>query len=282
MRWLRTALIVPALVSAGTSTFAHSIEEALQQRMATDVAAGRPIVAHVVVALCDNQNQGIVPVPAHLGNGQDPGSNLYWGALYGVRTHLTGTAGWRRMPSETSGDDRVLERIVLERTVQREGQNANVYLVADAWDGAHIREAVTRFLRMAAGRAGESVSSGSRALAAGGNAHLVGYVGHNGLMDFGLPVPAADLRAPSRSAIVLACASKPYFVDILRAAGAFPLLLTTGLMAPEAYTLDAVVASWAGGAAGPQVRDAAARAYHRYQKCGLTAARRLFWSGTER
>ncbi len=32
---------------------------------------------HVFVALCDNQNQGIVPVPASLGNGQDPKSNLY-------------------------------------------------------------------------------------------------------------------------------------------------------------------------------------------------------------
>ncbi|MGC6431949.1 MAG: hypothetical protein ACON5F_12965 [Jejuia sp.] len=36
---------------------------------------------HVYVALCDNINQGIVPVPAKLGNGQDPKNNLYWGAM---------------------------------------------------------------------------------------------------------------------------------------------------------------------------------------------------------
>ncbi|MEM6697149.1 MAG: hypothetical protein AAF599_02045, partial [Bacteroidota bacterium] len=40
---------------------------------------------HVFVALCDNVNQGIVPVPEHLGNGQDANSNLYWGAAYGVK-----------------------------------------------------------------------------------------------------------------------------------------------------------------------------------------------------
>ena len=35
---------------------------------------------HVVVALCDNENQGIVPVPEKLGNGKEPLTNLYWGA----------------------------------------------------------------------------------------------------------------------------------------------------------------------------------------------------------
>jgi len=33
-------------------------------------------VIYVVVALCDNVNQGIVPVAAHLGDGEDPAGNL--------------------------------------------------------------------------------------------------------------------------------------------------------------------------------------------------------------
>ena len=36
---------------------------------------------HVFVALADNLHQGIVPVPAKLGNGEDPEHNLYWGGL---------------------------------------------------------------------------------------------------------------------------------------------------------------------------------------------------------
>jgi len=50
------------------------------------VAESSPRVAHVFVALADNQHQGIVPVPAVLGNGSDPQRNLYWGAAYGFKT----------------------------------------------------------------------------------------------------------------------------------------------------------------------------------------------------
>ena len=46
----------------------------------------RPLVVHVTVALCDNEHQGIVPVPRAIGNGKDPRNNLYWGADYGVKT----------------------------------------------------------------------------------------------------------------------------------------------------------------------------------------------------
>ncbi|EDY21883.1 hypothetical protein CfE428DRAFT_0008 [Chthoniobacter flavus Ellin428] len=34
---------------------------------------------HVFVALADNATQGIVPVPAKIGNGDDAEHNLYWG-----------------------------------------------------------------------------------------------------------------------------------------------------------------------------------------------------------
>jgi hypothetical protein len=62
----------------------------------------------------------------------------------------------------------------------------------------------------------------------------------------------------------------------LRRAGAEPLLATTGLLAAEAYTLEAAVAAWARGARPEEVREAAARAYAAHQRCSLRAARRLF------
>jgi hypothetical protein len=52
-------------------------------------------VIHVLVALCDNENQGIVPVPAFLGNGEDTARNLYWGAAYGVKTYFGKSANWQ-------------------------------------------------------------------------------------------------------------------------------------------------------------------------------------------
>jgi len=44
----------------------------VQDRVNADIEAREPVVAHVVVALCDNLNQGIVPVPKSLGDGQQP------------------------------------------------------------------------------------------------------------------------------------------------------------------------------------------------------------------
>jgi hypothetical protein len=61
-----------------------------------------------------------------------------------------------------------------------------------------------------------------------------------------------------------------------RASGAYPLLWTTSLMAPEAWKrLDA----WAGGHCDEAIPERAAAAYARYQKCSLAAARRLFATG---
>ncbi len=270
-----TALALVAL--GGAAPLGATSAQEVQDRVAADVASGLPIVVHVVVALCDNEHQGIVPVPRHLGNGQDPASNLYWGALYGVRTHLARSQGWTTVSIGGATGPEVLDRIVLKRRVRRGTQPATVYLVADAWDGALIRKAISRFLDMAAARGREAVVADSLTLGVGGEAHLVAYVGHDGLMDFDVPAPREDPAAAPRDAVVLACASKPYFLDKLRTAGAHPLLLTTGLMAPEAYTLDAVVTAWAAGETPAGIRDRAARAYDRYQKCGVAAARRLFW-----
>jgi len=57
-------------------------------------------IVHVLVALCDNLHQGIVPVPARLGNGEDLQNNLYWGAAYGVKAFFTHKdSGWQLLSS---------------------------------------------------------------------------------------------------------------------------------------------------------------------------------------
>ena len=69
-------------------------------------------------------------------------------------------------------------------------------------------------------------------------------------------------------------------VDLLDSPGSLAnhgWLLTTGLMAPEAYTLDSALRSWVGERTTTAVIHAAASAYDRYQKSGVGAARRLFW-----
>jgi hypothetical protein len=230
-----------------------------------------PLVVHVSVALCDNDAQGIVPVPKALGNGRDPARNLYWGARYGVRTHLL-ASGWRRArvqgaPTPPAG---VLERLVIERTIG----SRRVVLVADAWDGQLIQETTTHYLRHAAGHDEASLTlTDGTSLSIGGGADISVYIGHDGLMDFEAPSIPPPTTHRARSTITLACMSAQYFGPLLAQAGATPLVTTYGLMAPEAYVLDAALVAYARGEAP---RAAAAQAYATYQKCGLRAARRLF------
>jgi hypothetical protein len=49
-------------------------------------------------------------------------------------------------------------------------------------------------------------------------------------------------------------------------------------MAPEAYTLEAALTGWLEKEPAEKINDRAARAYDKYQNCGLKAARRLFYS----
>jgi hypothetical protein len=81
---------------------------------------------HVCVALADNQNQGIVPVPARLGNGLDPGHNLYWGAAGGVKTFFVRSSKWILLNCQERPTLEILERCVFQHRV------ADVDMVADA------------------------------------------------------------------------------------------------------------------------------------------------------
>jgi hypothetical protein len=240
-------------------------------------AAATGKIVHVVVALCDNKYQGIVPVPQKIGNGDDPANNLYWGAAYGVKTFFSRAKDWTVMAKALNPKPAVLERYVFKHA------SRPVYLIADAYRGREIRKATSDFFQFAAGRNVEVIALDSALrqvkLRAGGGAGLVAYVGHNGLMDFSLPEYPSGAQGQGRSTIILACASKPYFAAPLRRSGAIPLLWTTNLMAPEAYTLKAAVDGWLLGETGDAVRRRAAEAYQKYQKCGMKAALQLFASG---
>ena len=237
-------------------------------------AQTKPRVVHVFVALADNEHQGIVPVPPALGNGEDPGRNLYWGAAFGVRTFFKKSADWKEILTVSKPRPPILERSIFEHRAN------GTILVADAYEGTEIRQALTHFLQSAAGLDREIISlpstQRSKPESVPASADLVVYVGHDGLMDFSLPLEFPDQTGSNRSAIILACASKSFFKDLLRKTGAQPLLWTTGLMAPEAYTLKAAVDGWISNESAEQIRQRAAAAYSKYQKCSLSSATRLF------
>jgi hypothetical protein len=229
---------------------------------------------HVYVALCDNKYQGIVPVPAFLGNGQDPKSNLYWGAAAGVKTFFRRKQSeWELVTAKANPSEMVLERLLFRHKTKP------VYMLADAYDGQYIRQTTIDFLKASSGARHEQVIHLKDTLVFGGASNLVSYIGHDGLMDFSLDETFGAVNDQKRDAIILACYSKSYFSSKLKVSGAAPLVWTTGLMAPEAYTLHDALGAWVNGKGAPEVRTAAAKAYAKYQKCSLKAAQNLLVTG---
>jgi len=95
---------------------------------------------HIFVALCDNKYQGIVPVPAKFGNGQNPKNNLYWGAAYGVKSFFKRSKEWKLIQTRHPGDT-LLERLIFKH------KNKNYYLIADAYNGKYIPQNYHRLLK---------------------------------------------------------------------------------------------------------------------------------------
>lgn len=234
-------------------------------------------VVHVFVALCDNVNQGIVPVSASLGNGDNPATNLYWGAAFGVKTFFKKNKNWELVAEFQNPQPAIMERLIFKH------KTSDVFLVADAYRGKEIRQTTVDFLEAAAGKPGEEISikrqAGPASVNLAGSAEVVAYIGHDGLMDFTLTATPKKRDERKRQAIILACASKQYFSPALKNSGASPLLWTTNLMAPEAYVLSAALDGWLKQETDEQIRLRAAQAYHSYQKCGLKSAMNLFATG---
>lgn len=229
-------------------------------------------VIHVFVALCDNQYQGIVPVPKGIGNGQDAKTNLYWATAYGVKTFFSKQPEWQEI------QDIQMDSIVLNRVVYKH-KNQNIYLVADAYNGKYIKQCTIDFLNASAGNKSDSFQYQSKTIYIAGSSQLLSYIGHDGLMDFSLENTFKAMDTLKRETIILACISKKYFSPFIKNTNAKPLIWSTGLMSPEAYTLEAAIDGWLKKETNEQIRERAAQAYNKYQKCGINAARKLLVSG---
>jgi hypothetical protein len=241
--------------------------------MAVAVKA-QPRTIHVFVALCDNANQGIVPVPAGIGNLQNAATNLYWGCGFGVKTFFSKkSADWKLVSVLPSTKKNILERLLFRHT------KADVYMLAEAYDGATMADCIGDYM-LAANRQHKLIVEWEGCpLPFGGSSDLMAFIGHNGLMDGEVNVPFNKVEAPGPEAIILACYSKSYFAEAIKASGAQPLLWTTHLMAPEAYVLEAALKGWVAKETAPQIEERAAQAYNLYQKCGINGARNLFTTG---
>ena len=215
---------------------------------------------HAIVALCDNDYQGIVKVGTKIGNGDDLANNLYWGCSDGLWRYFDKSSDWKLIERKPENEDRT----ILETLTFRHA-SGDAILVAEAWRGREIKAATIRFLEL---------------LDSPEAPDLVAFIGHNGLMDFTLPeVPKNDdagAKAKTRDAIVLCCRSRAYFEEKLKTRGARPILMTEQLMYPGSFLLKAAIDGWLKAESRSQIRERAARAYASNQKISTKAARGVF------
>lgn len=272
------ALVLISVLWAFGCTKAQSVNSDSQIRSETTPKKVEKIknpgkVIHVLVALCDNENQGIVPVPKFLGDGEDTERNLYWGADYGVKTFFSKSPNWQKLAEFENPKVNVLQRIVFKHKTE------NVYLVADAYRGSKMKETIADFFSAVSGEKIENVSTDSNTIQILGSADLIAFVGHNGLMDFDLEMQPQKHDDEKRDAVILACASRNYFAKSLKKTGATPILWTSNLMAPEAYILHDALEGWVRNETAQQIRVRAASAYAKYQKISQNSAQNLLVTG---
>lgn len=210
----------------------------------------------VFVALADNASQGIVPVPAAIGDGEDPERNLYWGTAEGLRGVFDKSSNWQLTKKRDGPEGTEMLRV---RTYQHVRTGA--ILSARAYRGTGIKRCVQDF----------------EAAIQRGTFDLIVFIGHNGLMDFSLPVPA---RRPGQmntaDCVVLCCKSDAYFRSRIESAGGRPVLLTRQLMYPGSFILHAVAEGWLNGATTAELREYAGEAYAANQKLSKRAGVGVF------
>ncbi len=227
-------------------------------------ASAEPARIHVFVALADNRTQGIQPVPARIGDGDNKDENLYWGCSEALKPVLKASGEWKLASSAAGPKPEILERATFTH------RSGKWVVVADAYRGSEIRACIADFFTALS--SDESIEQFP----------FAAYIGHDGLMDFPLPPEVAAKRGPGRQAIVLCCSSAAFFGPNLTAVNARPLVLTTQLMYPGGFLIRAILDGWMRGEAAPALCDRAAASYARNQRISVKAARGVFTTSVQR
>jgi hypothetical protein len=277
-------LLLLTLVLASDARAAAEELAPLYARIAKEIGEGKPLVVTVHVALCHN---GIIWCGDRgFGDGDSPRRNLYWGAA-GLRAFFDHRApGYRRVFLDRGDGRIVLERAVYRRRIlpngvwRRLGVKAepfDLYLVALAYRGTEIGRASARFIEEVASERGESLQlPGGRTISYGGKGHVVGYAGHNHLMDaFDYSFPKL-VRGKPLAYFALSCLNASYLARPLHSPQTRALLLTRSLMFPGAFTIEGLLSGLADAAPIATVYGRGVERYARFQKRPERAIRSAF------
>lgn len=248
----------------------------IKSKLQTKIDNNEPLNVHVLVPLCDNENQGIVPTTKSLGDGFSLRTNLYWATSHGMKRYFKELKDWKLLQSSVFDlDTVVLERVTFKKIFSN---GANVILTMDAYRGDKIEDCLKDFFSSLAGELKDTLILEKDTVLLHSNADLMVYNGHNGLMDVWVDT-TVNVDGDERDAVVIACSSMYYFNARLNYLKAYPLVMTTNLLYPGAFVVEEVVNNWALQKSNELIRQSAGDAYHKVKRCGINGARNLFSTG---
>lgn len=250
----------------------------LYDRMARDASAGKMITMTIYVALCDANSQGVVTGKhSHMCTG-DPKKNVYWTTKGGLKGYLE-RQGWLPIMYQELKGGSIAARGVWQKKLtagpelRKRGspKQITVQIVGLAYRGPAIGQAALDFLRATASDRGVVLANTKTGpILQGGTSHIVGYMGHNYLMDVTTPKTVlAAAKSPikkDKGVFVLACLSDEYFRPALTKAQTHILLLNTTLTYPTGWTVGGLVDAISTGDNPEQLRIKAATSFSKIQK----------------
>lgn len=242
-------------------------------RLRQKVENQQPLIVQLYVPLCDNDNQGIVPTSASLGNGMDLKRNLYWATSKGVKRYYKEHPDWKLINSELNINSVVLERVVFKKIFTN---NTVVYLVADAYRGDKMNTCLEDYFNALSGNRSDSVIFDNQTIQIGKHADLSIFNGHNGLMDDTPTILPAKKHTP-KDAVAIACISGSYFKGYYEYTNSFPLVNTNHLLYPGAFISEGIINEWALLGSAKDCKIAAGKSYYKHKpKSGPNGSQNLF------
>lgn len=247
------------------------------------------------------RKNGVITVTVHVGlyhqagdsprdfsKGDDPESNFYWGALFGIDTHFANAAGWRRAYRDRGDGRRILARSVFHKRVEPSEhwiergveKPFDVFVLANAWDHREVVSAMEQPIRAALCHETTTIECEGRSLGFDSKSVIVGYVGSNHMLEeYWDPLAQlGDCQPTRRVGVFYACPRSAVVLHMpLIDAGLYPVLFTRNTITPEAYVVDGIMEALMVGDLDAGFIDSAATQYARYQKgVGVESARNLF------
>ena len=210
----------------------------------------------VFVCLCDNEHQAIAKVGEKIGNGMEPSSNLYWGCSDGMSNYFKRSKKWKLTSTKKQTEGPILI------TLNFKHHTGKASLIAHAYRGDKMKICLEAYFQKARNA---------------GKGELVAFIGHNGMMDNVVTIPAAakpdDITSET---IVLGCLTESYFTKPLKELNSKPLLMTKSLMYPGSFLLHEALEVWLRDGTKKEIREAAAKAYAKNQNISVRGARTVF------